>query len=152
MDGYIDISNSSHSEVWKYFLKNKVQNRAKCNQCNQIYEIKSGSTTNLRSHLRTRHNVELISAKKFMDVTHWNSYFLFKVNFFYVKSNVCETTSHQKQSKEIQSNIVLKISDVSGTRISGFSGTLTLKQNYQIINQLSCKLPDPSLISMYILF
>ena len=62
MDGYIDISNSSHSEVWKYFLKNKVQNRAKCNQCNQIYEIKSGSTTNLRSHLRSRHNVELVSA------------------------------------------------------------------------------------------
>jgi len=70
MDGYIDISNSSHSEVWKYFLKNKVQNRAKCNQCNQIYEIKSGSTTNLRSHLRTRHNVELISAKKIMDISH----------------------------------------------------------------------------------
>ena len=116
MDGYIDISNSSHSEVWKYFLKNKVQNRAKCNQCNQIYEIKSGSTTNLRSHLRTRHNVELISAKKFMDVSHWNSYFLFKVNFFYVKPNVCETRSHQKHSIEIQSNIVLKISDVSGTR------------------------------------
>jgi len=70
MDGYIDISNSSHSEVWKYFLKNKVQNRAKCNQCNQIYEIKSGSTTNLRSHLRTRHNFELISAKKIMDISH----------------------------------------------------------------------------------
>ena len=86
MDGYIDISNSSHSEVWKYFLKNKVQNRAKCKECNQIYEIKSGSTTNLRSHLRTRHNVDLISSKKLMDISQWNSLFFPRENeeYFFV--------------------------------------------------------------------
>merc|ERR1712080_385762 len=28
--GFLDVSNKSHSIVWKYFLKNKLQARAKC--------------------------------------------------------------------------------------------------------------------------
>ena len=44
--------------MWKYFLKNRLQARAKCILCGQILEIKGGTTTSLSRHLRKRHGNE----------------------------------------------------------------------------------------------
>jgi hypothetical protein len=57
-EGFLDVSGRCHSVVWKYFLKNRLQARAKCILCGQILEIKGGTTTSLSRHLRKRHGNE----------------------------------------------------------------------------------------------
>ena len=53
MSDFNDISSSSSSAVWKYFLKNKFQQTAKCKECKTKTTILSskGGTTSARKDI-----------------------------------------------------------------------------------------------------
>lgn len=71
MSDFIDISSSSSSAVWKYFLKNKIQQTAKCKECKTkttILSSKGGTTSSFKSHLKTKHNIA-IDSKTFSQIS-----------------------------------------------------------------------------------
>lgn len=47
-----DVSRTKMSGVWKYFLKSKSSEKAKCGICSAIYKIKNGQTSSLINHLK----------------------------------------------------------------------------------------------------
>ena len=57
-DGFIDIS-FTKIEVWKYFLKNKMLQKAKCEMCKMILNCQRRSTSALKTHLKSRHNIKI---------------------------------------------------------------------------------------------
>ena len=59
-----DISSKSSSEVWKYMHKDKENGKAKCLKCYKVFECKSSTTTSLKAHLKTKHNIEVKSSRK----------------------------------------------------------------------------------------
>ena len=55
-DDFEDVSLVRPSKVWLHYLSSKVQNCAKCKYCGKLFKRdKKGSTTNLKSHLKSRH-------------------------------------------------------------------------------------------------
>ena len=55
-DDFEDVSLVRPSKVWLHYLSSKVQNCAKCKYCGKLFRRdKKGSTTNLKSHLKSRH-------------------------------------------------------------------------------------------------
>ena len=54
------------SKAWSFFKKNDAMT-ASCNLCGKDIKCKSGSTTNLHSHLQRKHGVETESTDKSLD-------------------------------------------------------------------------------------
>ena len=50
--GFLDISENSTSEVWKYFLKNRHAEKARCKTCRTTLSNKGGTTSTLKKHLK----------------------------------------------------------------------------------------------------
>ena len=57
-DGFIDIS-FTKIEVWKYFLKNKMLQKPKCERCKMILNCQRRSTSALKTHLNSKHNIKI---------------------------------------------------------------------------------------------
>ena len=51
--GFLDICQNSSGEVWKYFLKNRHTEKARCKTCRTTLSCKGGTTTTLKNHLKT---------------------------------------------------------------------------------------------------
>ena len=51
---------SDESSVWFHFLVNKNGSQAKCNCCPKIIQCKRKSTSGLHTHLRTKHNINIL--------------------------------------------------------------------------------------------
>ena len=63
--GFVDISNQNHSEVWKYFYKNKILQKAACLLCTtNPLSIKGSCTHGLIRHLKL-HNIYVSSTKNY---------------------------------------------------------------------------------------
>ena len=45
--GFLEICESSSSEVWKHFLKNRHTEKARCKTCKTTLSCKDGTTTTL---------------------------------------------------------------------------------------------------------
>ena len=55
---FFDVSNSYKSFIWKYFKKNKIEGKVRCNICHIVMKHDSGSnTTDKRYHLKIHHNI-----------------------------------------------------------------------------------------------
>ena len=66
---FMDISKeSSSNSVWKYFLRGKTNQVAKCMQCKQVLKILGGCTTPMHTHLRSKHNT-VLNKRKFDENT-----------------------------------------------------------------------------------
>ena len=66
---FMDISKeSSSNSVWKYFLRGKTNQVAKCMQCMQVLKILGGCTTPMHTHLRSKHNT-VLNKRKFDENT-----------------------------------------------------------------------------------
>ena len=50
---------SKRSGVWNYFKKNNELQKASCNECGCILSAKGGTTTALKSHLRSKHFIDI---------------------------------------------------------------------------------------------
>ena len=57
-DGFTKIH--KRSVVWEHFLFNKETKQSKCIHCQAVLKVLGGSTTGMRTHLKTNH-AELIS-------------------------------------------------------------------------------------------
>lgn len=91
------------SKVWNYFTK--TPNGPKCNICNNAVVGKGGNTTNLATHLRRKHGIEVMSrtltctavapastsgtAGRYYTCTSGISNYLFNVLTFTYNSGVC---------------------------------------------------------------
>ena len=56
---YVDVSNERKSEVWKSFLLNKEEEKARCIICNATLKVSGFSTGTLVSHLRSKHQITI---------------------------------------------------------------------------------------------
>jgi len=63
-DQFEDVSQIKNSFCWKYFLLDKVNDKAKCQikisegeYCNRVYSAPEGATTSLKYHLKRRHGI-----------------------------------------------------------------------------------------------
>ena len=60
-DGFINVFGDRHkSFVWEHFLFNKETKQSKCRHCQNVLKVVGGSTTGMRTHLKSIH-AELIS-------------------------------------------------------------------------------------------
>ena len=60
-DGFINIFGDRHkSFVWEHFLFNKETKQSKCRHCQNVLKVVGGSTTGMRTHLKSIH-AELVS-------------------------------------------------------------------------------------------
>ena len=69
--GFLDISQNSSSEVWKYFLKNRFTEKARCKTCKTTLSNKGGTTSTLKNHLKSIHGIN-ISTKRSHSVVEEN--------------------------------------------------------------------------------
>ena len=54
-----DVSEHRKSEVWKHFLYDKVQQRAKCKLFSVTLKAAGSSTKSLISHLKSKHRIQV---------------------------------------------------------------------------------------------
>ena len=54
-----DVSDRRKLEVWKHFLYDKAQQRAKCKLCSVILKAANSSTKSLISHLKSKHRIQV---------------------------------------------------------------------------------------------
>ena len=59
-----DISSKTSSDVWKYMLKDQENGKAKCKKCYKVLECKSSTTSSLKNHLKTKHDITIKSSRK----------------------------------------------------------------------------------------
>ena len=60
-DGFVNVFGDRHkSFVWEHFLFNKETKQSKCRHCQNVLKVVGGSTTGMRTHLKSIH-AELIS-------------------------------------------------------------------------------------------
>ena len=53
----------SQSKVWKHFTRDYNDDKAKCIHCSQNMSCKSGSTSGLFRHLKSKHNLNSLMAQ-----------------------------------------------------------------------------------------
>ena len=56
---YLDISSTRKSEIWKHFLMNKNEQKAKCKICNFVIKSYGRSTGVFINHLKCKHGIIL---------------------------------------------------------------------------------------------
>ena len=54
-----DISKTSKSRIWAYFLLNSVDWKAKCVLCSSILKVSGGSTRGLHQHMKLKHSISV---------------------------------------------------------------------------------------------
>ena len=62
-DGFANISAKSKSKVWNHFLLNRVDSKAKCIYCLDLFNSKSG-TGSLHIHLVSKHSINISDKSK----------------------------------------------------------------------------------------
>ena len=67
--GFLDISESSSSEVWKHFLKNRHTEKARCKTCKTTLSCRGGTTTTLKKSRKNTKNSDF----EYPDLGHWYS-------------------------------------------------------------------------------
>lgn len=58
-----NINLHNQHPVWDYFTKVNDGNGAKCSMCNNIYKITNGSYKGVKTHLASKHNINIVSAE-----------------------------------------------------------------------------------------
>jgi len=70
-----EIDKMRPSEVWKYMVEDKENEKATCSICSKIFECKNSSKSNcinsLKNHLRSKHKITVKSTKMFGRIVHW---------------------------------------------------------------------------------
>ena len=67
--GFLDISQNSSCEVWKYFLKNRFTEKARCKTCKIILSNKGGTTSTLKNHLKSIHGINISTKRSHSEVS-----------------------------------------------------------------------------------
>ena len=59
-----DVSEKLKSNVWRHFLLNRIDSRAKCQHCSALLKVPQGSTKGLHNHLKLKHAIILPRANQ----------------------------------------------------------------------------------------
>lgn len=56
-----------------YMLKDIENGKAKCKKCYRVLECKSSTTSSLKTHLKTKHNIDVKSSRKQSEIVSLDS-------------------------------------------------------------------------------
>ena len=57
MDGFVDVSKTKESDIWKYWKYNKSKGLAKCIFCPDILKATLGNSKGLKQHTEKQHKI-----------------------------------------------------------------------------------------------